>query len=94
MSKFGPIQRWDYWFKVIEMLQQYCALIDSGVEDVVVYFFSDTSGVFDEMRFPSQEAATRELPTNGLRRISADARAPSFLRCTEPLPTADDSLTA
>ena len=42
----------DYWFKVVDFLQQNWALIDK-VEDVaIVWFFNDTSGVFDEMTLP------------------------------------------
>jgi hypothetical protein len=51
---------------------------------VVVYFFSDTSGVFDEIRFASPEEATQALQRNGFRRFEGDASASSFLRCPEP----------
>ena len=79
-----PIQSHDYWFKVIEMLQQNWALIDPDGTGVIVYFIGDTSGVFDEMRFPSQEIAQQALQRNGFRRFANDDRASSFLRCPEP----------
>jgi hypothetical protein len=50
---------------------------------VVVYFFGNKSGVFDTMRFPSQDWAMSALQTNGFRRFGDDANASSFLRCPE-----------
>jgi hypothetical protein len=44
MNEGIPIQSRDYWFKVIEMLQQNWALIDSAEHEVTVYFVSDASG--------------------------------------------------
>lgn len=84
MSESVPIQSRDYWFKVIEMLQQNWALIDSDAAGVVVYFVSDTSGVFDELRFPSQASAASALQTNGFLRFADDSSASLFLRCPEP----------
>lgn len=84
MNEEVPIQNREYWFKVIEMLQQNWALIDSDAAGVVVYFLSDTSGVFDEMRFPSQASAVSALQTNGFHRLADDFSASSFLRCPVP----------
>jgi hypothetical protein len=84
MNEEVPIQSRDYWFKVIEMLQQNWALIDPDSAGVVVYFFGDTSGVFDELRFSSPVEAIQALQRNGFRRFADDARASSFLRCPEP----------
>lgn len=84
MNEEVPIQSRDYWFKVIEMLQQNWALIDADPTGVVVYFFGDTSGVFDEMRFPSQDSAMSALQMNGFRCFADDASASSFVRCPEP----------
>jgi hypothetical protein len=41
----------DYWFKIIEMLQQNWALVDTIEGGAVIWFFGDTSKVFDEMMF-------------------------------------------
>ncbi|MBB5349964.1 hypothetical protein HNR46_000185 [Haloferula luteola] len=84
MNEPVEIQSRDYWFKVIEMLQQNWALFDPEPEGVVVYFFGDTGGVFDQLRFPSPEEATLALQRNGFRRYADDASASAFLRCPEP----------
>ena len=74
----------DYWFKVIEMLQQNWALIEPSDQGVTVYFVSDTSGVFDEMEFLSAPDAESALRLNGFSRIDEDPKAASFLRRPEP----------
>jgi hypothetical protein len=79
-----PIECRDYWFKVIEMLQQNWALIEPAGAEVTVYFLSDTSGVFDQMSFESTEAAESALRLNGFARYAEDSRASSFLHCPEP----------
>ena len=45
----------DYWFKIVEFLQQNWALIDDapGGRGCTVFFFGDTSGVFDRLSFSS-----------------------------------------
>ena len=84
MNEEIPITNRDYWFKVIEMLQQNWALIESGDTGVTVYFLSDTSGVFDEIPFETQSAAAAALHLNNFRRFSEDPQAAGFLRCPEP----------
>ncbi len=74
----------DYWFKVVEMLQQNWALIEAGSPGVMVYFVTDASTVFDEMAFDSEADAGAGLRRNGFRRFSEDPHAASFLRCPEP----------
>ena len=84
MNEEIPINNRDYWFKVIEMLQQNWALIESGDSGVTVYFLSDTSGVFDEIPFDTQATAEAALRLNGFRRLSEDPQAVSFLRPPAP----------
>ena len=85
MTEQVPIQSRDYWFKVIEMLQQNWALIDPSDSDAVrVYFISDTSGVFDEMAFSSVDEASTALGRNGFRRFADETEVRSFL--TPPCP--------
>lgn len=84
MSTPIQIQSRDYWFKVIEMLQQNWALVESGGSGVTVYFLSDTSGVFDEIPFDTQAAAEAALRLNGFRHLSEDPQAAAFLRCPQP----------
>ncbi len=60
----------DYWFKVVDFLQQNWALVDASDTGAVVRFFGDTSGVFDELSFPSIEDAVQALLRNGFRRFA------------------------
>ncbi len=75
----------DFWFKIVDFLQQNWALIEG--EDpagVVVWFMGDTGGVFDEIRFPSAEEAQDSLTRNGFKRYADDHEAQSFIRQPEP----------
>lgn len=83
MNEVIPIQSRDYWFKVIEMLQQNWALMDETDEGVTVYFLSDTSGVFDELIFTNATEAEAALRLNGFNRYREDPAAANFLRCPE-----------
>jgi hypothetical protein len=76
----------DFWYKIVEFLQQNWALVDagSGSSGCTVYFLSDTSGVFDHMIFPDPASAEYELGANGFRRYSGDLRAQSMMRPPEP----------
>ena len=47
----------DYWFKVVEMLQQNWALIEPAERGVTVFFLQDASGVFDQLAFTSVQEA-------------------------------------
>lgn len=74
----------DYWFKVIEMLQQNWALIDEVAGDgVVVYFLNDASGVFDEIPFATTAAAEAALRKNGFGKYYFDAEAQKFIAAPE-----------
>ncbi len=69
----------DYWFKVVEFLQQNWALIDETSNGVIVYFFGDTAGVFDEMVFESIGAAESGLQRNGFKRYLDDPDSHEFI---------------
>ncbi len=75
----------DYWFKIVEFLQQNWALIDE-VEDnnFIVYFFGDTSGVFDQIEFPTLAQAEQGLTRNGFRRYIEDLQSQKFIACPNP----------
>ena len=73
------IQSRYFWFKVIAMLQQNWALIETADTGVMVYFFSDTSGVFDEIPFDTSADAEAALRLNGFHRYAEDSQAASFL---------------
>ncbi len=68
-----------YWFKIVEFLQQNWALIDSSDRGVIVYFFGDTSGVFDELAFDSQDEAEAALRRNGFDLYEDDTAAHEFI---------------
>jgi hypothetical protein len=81
MNDSIAIQNTDFWVKIVEMLQQNWAVIEvEDTEAVRVYFISDTSGVFDEMAFPSADAACEILNRNGFRRFAENSDLRSFLR--------------
>ena len=69
----------DYWFKIVDFLQQNWALIDPDRNGVVVYFFGDTSGVFDELIFTSKQEAEAGLRRNGFRLYAEDLDAHKFI---------------
>lgn len=82
MPDIVDIQGRDYWVKIVGMLEQNWALIETGdiqSAEVRVFFVGDTSGVFDEMSFPSSEEATHALRNNGFSRYAEDSRLQSFI---------------
>jgi hypothetical protein len=74
----------DYWFKIVEFLQQNWALVDSDERGATVWFIGDTAGVFDQIAYSSAEEAFRALPRNGFRRFADDENAQTFLRAPKP----------
>lgn len=59
----------EYWVKIVEFLQQNWALIEPNQngEGVKIYFFGDTSGIFDIIDYPNKEQAEEALLRNGFR---------------------------
>lgn len=81
MSEAVEIKSDDFWVKVVEMLQQNWALIESvPAGGVCVYFISDTSGVFDEISFSSVDEAIAALGRNGFSCYADDQKLQSFPR--------------
>lgn len=78
------IQSRDYWFKIVDFLQQNWALIDKTTEGCTVFFFGDTSGVFDRLIFTSIEEAKEALRRNRFSRFSEDKEAQKFIAIPEP----------
>jgi hypothetical protein len=75
----------DFWVKVVEMLQQNWALVEEKRDGgVCVYFIGDTSGVFDELSFPSADEAIAALRRNGFKLFAGDESLKSFLHPSEP----------
>lgn len=88
MSDIVEIQSRDYWVKVVGMLEQNWALIETGdaaCPGVRVFFIGDTSGVFDEISFGSADDAMHALHNNGFSRYADDSRLQSFI--VPPKPT-------
>ena len=62
-DKVVEIRSRDYWFNIVECLQQNWALIDEDANGAgcTALFFGDTAGVFDRLRFPSVTEAELAL---------------------------------
>ena len=74
----------DYWFKIVEFLQQNWALIDANEDSsVTVFFIGDRFGVFDQMVFQSIAAAQNGLRLNGFAPFSKDKEAQKFIAAPE-----------
>ena len=85
MEQHISITNHDFWFKVVGMLQQNWALIESVSADCCrVYFLSDTSGVFDELEFADTATAEAALRRNGFTRFEEDEEAQHFLSIPGP----------
>jgi hypothetical protein len=79
-----PIKSRDYWFKIVDFLQQNWALIDPASIGCRVWFFSDTSGVFDQLDFSDVAIAEGALRRNGFARFDEDPEAAAFLYKPQP----------
>jgi len=84
MTKEVRIKSRDYWFKIVEFLQQNWALVDPHERGAITWFIGDTSGVFDRIVFSSTKEAVGALTRNGFRRFADDQKAQTFLRAPEP----------
>ena len=69
----------DPWFKAIEFLQQNWAVVIEGEDDVLVVFYDDTCGVFDEIPFPTRNEAEQALRHNGFSKFLEDKSAQKFI---------------
>lgn len=67
------------WFKIVEFLQQNWAVVIKLEDDVLVVFYGDTCGVFDEMSFPTRDEDEHALRRNGFSRFLEDKRAQEFI---------------
>lgn len=76
----------DYWFKVVEFLQQNWALVDAtnAGNECTVFFLGDTSGVFDRLYYSSAEEAEQALRRNGFSRLAEDKSAQGYLAAPKP----------
>jgi hypothetical protein len=74
----------DYWFKMVDFLQQNWALLDRTSSGVRVWFIAENSGVFDGMDFVDESEAVKALGRNGFKRFAEDRQAPSFILPPRP----------
>ena len=65
-GKTVEISSRDWWIKIVGMLQQNWALIESNInqEGCTIYFVNDISGVFDRLHYPYVRSATSDLRRN------------------------------
>ena len=84
--QFVEIKSTDFWFKVVEMLQQNWALIekDFDSDSCTIYFIHDGSGIFDRLKFASEEDAFRALRRNGFHRFAVDKKSQEFIAYPRP----------
>lgn len=83
-QKAVDIRSRDYWFKIVEFLQQNWALIDAESSGCTVFFLGDTGGVFDRLRFSTVAEAEAALLRNGFTRYETDEKAKEFIRKPDP----------
>ncbi|RME56260.1 hypothetical protein D6779_10900 [Candidatus Parcubacteria bacterium] len=75
----------DFWFKIVEFLQQNWALINvDESHKATIYFISDTSKVFDKITYSSKDEARNALRRNGFRRFAEDKEAQKFIDPPRP----------
>lgn len=85
MEKEVIINSKDYWFKVVDMLQQNWALIATERDNAIkIIFLSDASGIFDEIIYKSKIDAELELKRNGFKRFTDDKEAQKFISPPTP----------
>lgn len=69
----------DPWFKIVEFLQQNWAVVIDRENDVLVVFYGDNCGVFDEMSFPTREEGENALRRNGFSKFMDDKQSRKFI---------------
>ena len=69
----------DYWFKIVEFLQQNWAVIEPEGSGFKILFFDDCSGIFDSIEFDSLEDAESALKRNGFGNYNEDQEAQDFI---------------
>ena len=70
----------DPWYKVVDFLQQnWAVVIATGGDSVLVVFYGDTSGIFDELEFRTREEAEKALLRNGFSKYQEDTKSHQFI---------------
>lgn len=77
--------QYDFWFKVVEFLQQNWAVIEVSEDgSCEIVFMGDTGGVFDSLTYESHTLAVEGLKRNGFVRYADDAKAQEVIGPPEP----------
>jgi len=69
----------DPWYKIVDFLQHNWAVIIDRENSVLVVFYGDTCGVFDEMPFKSRKEAEEGLRRNGFSEFMKDHKVHEFI---------------
>ena len=69
----------DPWFKVVDFLQQNWAILIDRNDDMLVVFYSDSCGVFDEISFQNRSDAVHALESNGFSQYSKDKDVQKYI---------------
>ena len=70
----------DPWVKIVGFLQQNWAVVIEREDDILVIFYGDTCGVFDEIAFETVQEAEASLRRNGFTKYSEDKEKQGFIR--------------
>ena len=84
MEENYNIKSADYWFKIVDFLQQNWSVIENSNTKCFVYFFSDTACIFDMIEFASAEEAEKALRRNGFKRYDEDKKAQDLISKPKP----------
>ena len=75
----------DFWIKVTRVLGQNYALVDSqDNEKIKIFFIDETSWVFDELEFGSEDEAIEGLKRNNFIKLSDNKKLQGFVYLPKP----------
>jgi hypothetical protein len=69
----------DFWYKVVDCLQENWAVVEPSISGATVFFLGGDGAVFDEIAFPTIQSAQDALDANGFYRLAENERNASFL---------------
>lgn len=85
MTKAIEIRSKGIWVKVIQMLQQNWAIVETADNgEATIFFINDAGGVFDQIVIASLDEARFALIRNGFHCFNDDLNLKSFLRPPAP----------
>ncbi len=82
-EEVGIIGR-DYWFKIVDFLQQNWVHVDVEADGAVVFFYWDTSGASDRLRFDDFLEPESAFRRNGFNRNCEDSEGQGFIAIPQP----------